>query len=104
SGLLKEEMARLGCRLLKIAEGCRVEAGTALAIDRELFSATVTAAVAAEPRINVHRGEVRDVPDGDVIVATGPLSSDALVASLTSFLGVQGLHFYDATAPIVSAE
>ncbi|MFN8179488.1 MAG: methylenetetrahydrofolate--tRNA-(uracil(54)-C(5))-methyltransferase (FADH(2)-oxidizing) TrmFO [bacterium] len=104
SGLLKEEMARLGCRLLAIAQDCRVEAGTALAIDRDAFASAVTAAVSAEPRIRVHRGEVREIPEGAVIVATGPLTSEALASSLTRFLGVERLHFYDATAPIVSAE
>ena len=104
SGLLKEEMNRLGCRLLPIAESCRVEAGTALAIDRDAFASAVTAAVAAEPRITLHRGEVRDIPDGPVIVATGPLTSDALSDALTRFLEVERLHFYDATAPIVAAE
>ncbi len=104
SGLLKEEMGRLGCRLLRVAAGCRVEAGTALAIDRDAFAEGVTAAVAAEPRIRVRRGEVTRIPDGPVIVATGPLTSEALVAELLAFLGVERLHFYDATAPIVSAE
>lgn len=104
SGLLKEEMARLGCRLLPIAEACRVEAGTALAIDRDAFAASVTAHVAAEPLVSLRRGEVRDIPEGPVIVATGPLTSEALTESLTRFLGVEQLHFYDATAPIVAAE
>ena len=104
SGLLKQEMGRLGCRLLGIAQACRVEAGTALAIDRDAFAAGVTAAVTAEPRITLHRGEVTGIPEGPVIVATGPLTSEALVAALLRFLGVERLHFYDATAPIVSAE
>ena len=104
SGLLKDEMARLGCRLLAIAQACRVEAGTALAIDRDAFAEAVTAAVTAEPHITLHRGEVTAVPEGHVIVATGPLTSEALVDALLGFLGVERLHFYDATAPIVSAE
>lgn len=104
SGLLKAEMTRMGCRLLELAHTCRVEAGTALAIDRDAFAAAVSDAVAAEPLITVHRGEVTRLPDGPVIVATGPLTSEALAAALLEFLGVARLHFYDATAPIVSAE
>lgn len=104
SGLLKEEMERLGCRLLRIARRCRVEAGTALAIDRDAFAEAVTAEVAAEPGITVHRGEVTTIPEGPAIVATGPLTSESLVNALLGFLGVERLHFYDATAPIVSAE
>jgi methylenetetrahydrofolate--tRNA-(uracil-5-)-methyltransferase len=104
SGLLKEEMAGLGCRLLAIAGECRVEAGTALAIDRDAFAARVTAAVEAEPLVAVHRREVREIPEGPAIVATGPLTSEALAEALVRFLGVERLHFYDATAPIVSAE
>ncbi len=105
SGLLKDEMKAMGSFLIPIAEACRVEAGTALAIDRDEFADAVTARVEAEPRITVHRGEVQDLPaDGHVIVATGPLTSPALTESLTRFLGLDQLYFYDSTAPIVSAE
>ena len=104
SGLLKSEMKRLGCFLVPLAEECRVEAGTALAIDRERFSAAVTARVEAEPGIRVRREELREIPDGPVVVATGPLTSEALTAALLEFVGSERLSFYDATAPIVSAE
>ncbi|HMB67983.1 MAG TPA: methylenetetrahydrofolate--tRNA-(uracil(54)-C(5))-methyltransferase (FADH(2)-oxidizing) TrmFO [bacterium] len=105
SALLKDEMKRLGCFLIPIAEECRVEAGSALAVDRDAFAAAVTRRVEAEPLIALRRSEVRALPAGDdVIVATGPLTSEPLVESLTSFLGVDSLYFYDATAPIVSAE
>jgi methylenetetrahydrofolate--tRNA-(uracil-5-)-methyltransferase len=105
SGLLKEEMKAMGSALIPIAESCRVEAGTALAIDRDRFAEAVTARVAAEVRITLHRGEVREIPrDGAVIVATGPLTSEALAGELTRFLGTERLYFYDSTSPIVSAE
>lgn len=104
SGLLKEEMKRLGSFLIPIAEDCRVEAGTALAIDRDRFAEAVTARVAAEAAITVHRGEVCSLPEGPVILATGPLTSEALAEALTAFLGLERMFFYDSTAPIVSAE
>ena len=105
SGLLKRELGKLGCFLLSIAYDCRVEAGTALAIDRELFAAAVTARVENEPLIRVHRGEVRALPPrGPVIVATGPLTSPALARSLSDLLRMRHLHFYDSTAPVVAAE
>ena len=104
SGLLKREMKRFGSQLIPIAEECRVEAGTALAIDRDRFADLVTRRVASDPLVAIHRHEVTSIPDGPVIVATGPLTSPELVSALTSFLGVDQLYFYDSTAPIVSAE
>lgn len=105
SGLLKEEMKRLGSFLIPIAEDVRVEAGTALAIDRDQFSAAVTERVEAEPRITLHRGEVREIPaEGAVIVATGPLTTESMSSALTEFLGLDRMFFYDSTAPIISAE
>ena len=103
SGLLKEEMARAGCMLLAIANECRVEAGTALALDRDRFCALVTERISSERLVRVHRSEVTDIPDGEVILATGPLTSDALAGSMSRLLGIERLHFYDATAPIVDA-
>lgn len=103
SGLLKEEMARAGCMLLALANECRVEAGTALALDRNRFSALVTERILSEPLVHVQRSEVTEIPEGDVILATGPLTSDALARSMSSLLGIEQLHFYDATAPIVDA-
>lgn len=105
SGLLKDEMKSMGCFLIPIAEACRVEAGTALAIDRDVFAREVTARVEAAEHITVHRGELQSLPaEGPVIVATGPLTSPALTRALTDFLGLDQLYFYDSTAPIVSAE
>jgi methylenetetrahydrofolate--tRNA-(uracil-5-)-methyltransferase len=103
SGLLKEEMARAGCILLALANESRVEAGTALAIDRDRFSTLVTERVLRERLVRVHRSEVTEIPEGDVILATGPLTSDALAQSMSRLLGIERLHFYDATAPIVNA-
>ncbi len=105
SGLLKEEMRRSGAQLLRIADECRVPAGTALAIDRERFADLVTARIEGEERIRIRREEVTEIPSAStVIVATGPLTSDALARSLTELVGAKRLHFYDATAPIVAAE
>jgi methylenetetrahydrofolate--tRNA-(uracil-5-)-methyltransferase len=105
SGLLKREMTALGSSLLEVAQECRVEAGTALAIDRDAFATAVTERIEREPLVTLHRGEVTAIPSaGRVIVATGPLTSEALAGSLTELLGLEQLYFYDATAPIVSAE
>lgn len=103
-GILKAEMRRLGCMLLEVADACRVPAGSALAVDRRLFSAEVTRRVTAHPRITLRTEEVRSVPHGPVIVATGPLTSDALSDSIRELLGDENLAFFDAIAPIVSRE
>jgi len=102
-GLLKEEMRRMGSLLLPIAERARVPAGGALAVDRHEFSRLVTEAVRLNPNIEVVTGEVTALPDGPVIVATGPLMSDALAAHIEDRLG-GSLSFYDAAAPIVAAD
>lgn len=102
-GLLKAELRLLGSLLLRVADETRVPGGAALAVDRVLFAEAVTARVSAHPRITVVRGEVTELPSPG-IVATGPLTSDALAATLTERLGDGGLAFYDAIAPIVSAE
>lgn len=102
-GLLKAELRLLGSLLLRVADETRVPGGAALAVDRVLFAEAVTARVSAHPRITVVRGEVTELPSPG-IVATGPLTSDALAATLTKRLGDGGLAFYDAIAPIVSAE
>lgn len=107
SGLLKEELDRLGCRLLDIARQCTVPAGAALAVDREKFSAAVEAAIAAEPLITVSRDEVSELEVADGrhwILATGPLTSQALQDALGTLTGAQGLHFFDAIAPTVTLE
>jgi len=100
-GQLKREMVAMDSLLLRIAEEARVPAGSALAVDRGLFSKGMTEAVSSHPRIRVVRGEVTDLPSGPTIVATGPLTSDALSASIQASLGYDGLSFFDAIAPIV---
>jgi methylenetetrahydrofolate--tRNA-(uracil-5-)-methyltransferase len=102
-GLLKAELRLLGSVLLDVADGVRVPAGTALAVDRNLFSGEVTRRVAAHPRITIARGEVTELPSPG-IVATGPLTSDKLAECIAARLGQTGLAFYDAIAPIVSGE
>jgi methylenetetrahydrofolate--tRNA-(uracil-5-)-methyltransferase len=106
-GLLKLEMDALGAGgslLLATARASRIPGGTALTVDRREFSARMTAAIEAHPRIRVQRGEVAELPDGPAIVATGPLTSDALSAAIRRALGDDGLAFFDAIAPVVSAE
>lgn len=108
SGLLKAEMRLLGSSLLGVAESCRVAAGGALAVDRTAFAAGVTALVKAEPRIALCLGEVTALdeaaPDTLVLVATGPLTDGALAADIARITGERALAFYDAAAPIVTAD
>lgn len=104
AGLLKAELDMMGCRLLDLARACSVPAGGALAVDRDAFSAAVTAAVEAEPSIELIREEVTEFPEGPCVVAAGPLASDALAARLGEILGTEQLSFYDAAAPIVDAD
>lgn len=101
SGTLKAELDALGCHLLALARECRVPSGSALAVDRELFSAVVERELAAYPRFELVREEVTDIPSAPAIVATGPLTSDALAKRLGELTGEENLHFYDAIAPIV---
>jgi methylenetetrahydrofolate--tRNA-(uracil-5-)-methyltransferase len=101
-GLLKTEMRALGSLLLRAAEESRVPGGTALVVDREEFARRMTAAIEAHPRITVAREEVTELPTGPAIIATGPLTSDALSARIRAALGEEGLAFFDAIAPIVS--
>jgi len=107
-GVIKEEMRRLDSVVMAAAEVARVPAGAALAVDRQVFSREVAARLATQPLITVARGEVRAVPDpvpGDVVVlATGPLTSDALSQSIQRFVGEEHLAFYDAISPIVLAD
>ena len=105
-GLLKEELRRAGSLIISCADATRVEAGGALAVDREAFANLVTEKVKNHPNITVHEGEVTEIPaEGHVLVATGPLTSDALFESIHNKLGAhEYLHFYDAAAPIVSFE
>lgn len=104
-GLLKEELRILGCALLPIAEASRVPAGKALAVDREEFGRRVTEAVRSCPGIRVHEEEVKAIPgDPLVILACGPLASDAIASAIRDALGDEGFYFYDAISPIVDAE
>ncbi|HEX6974574.1 MAG TPA: methylenetetrahydrofolate--tRNA-(uracil(54)-C(5))-methyltransferase (FADH(2)-oxidizing) TrmFO [Vicinamibacterales bacterium] len=106
-GLLKEEMRRLGSLIMRAADAARVPAGAALAVDRERFSEEVTRAIASHEKITLVREEITRVPrdlDGPVIIATGPLTSDALSADIAALVGSTHLYFYDAISPIVSAD
>jgi len=103
-GLLKEELRRGGSLFMAVADATRVPAGGALAVDREQFSAAVTARITSHPRITLIREELTELPAaGQVIIATGPLTSDGLAACLRQLTG-DALYFYDAIAPIVTAE
>lgn len=104
SGLLKKEMELLGGELIKIARACAVPAGSALAIDRELFSQTVTEKIENNENIEVIREEIAEIPDGNVIIASGPLTSDKLSESIKEFTQNEHLHFFDAIAPIVEKD
>jgi len=106
-GLLKEEMRRLGSLVMRAADLARVPAGAALAVDRDRFSQTVTQAIATHPLITLERHEVSSIPAADGapwIIATGPLTSDALSADIVRFVGAEHLSFYDAISPIVLAD
>ena len=102
-GLLKAEMRLMGSLLLECADKARVPAGGALAVDREDFSDEVTAKIRSHDNIEICEGEVTALPEGHVIVATGPLTSDALAEKITGLCG-EALSFYDAAAPIITAE
>jgi len=104
AGLLKEEMRRLDSVVIRTAEANRVPAGSALAVDRELFARSLTEAVEALDRVRILRREIQEIPDGIVILASGPLTSQALSRQLTSLLGEEHLYFYDAISPIVTVE
>jgi methylenetetrahydrofolate--tRNA-(uracil-5-)-methyltransferase len=104
AGLLKQEMRRLDSLIIRVAEVNRVPAGSALAVDREQFSRALSEAVEALPRLRIVREEVKTVPDGITIIATGPLTSAALSQQLASLLGSEHLYFYDAISPVVTAE
>jgi methylenetetrahydrofolate--tRNA-(uracil-5-)-methyltransferase len=102
-GLLKAEMRLMGSLILQAADAARVAAGSALAVDRDVFSQYVTDRIESEPRICIARGEVTAI-HGPAIVATGPLTSDKLAEAIRARLGVDALAFYDAIAPIVARE
>ena len=103
-GLLKEELRRCGSIIMECAEKTRVEAGGCLAVDREGFAKAVTEKLRNHPNITVTAQEVTEVPEGPVIIATGPLTSDALSEAIGKYFGTGYLHFFDAAAPLVTAE
>jgi methylenetetrahydrofolate--tRNA-(uracil-5-)-methyltransferase len=103
-GLLKREMRALGSILLEAAVCARVPAGVALAVDREVFARRLTEMVGGHPNIRIERREITALPEGPAVIATGPLTSDALAASIAALLGDEGLAFFDAIAPVVLAE
>ncbi len=105
SGVLKEEMRILGSLVLRCAEGSRIPAGSALAVDRHRFSGLVTCHIQRSPRIRLVREEARSVPEGiPTIIASGPLTSDSLARAIERITGRERLYFYDAVAPVVTAE
>ena len=103
-GLLKEELRRCGSLIMECAEATRVEAGGCLAVDRGGFARMVTEKICSHPNITVIDEEVTKVPEGPVIVATGPLTSDAMSEAIGTYFGQDYLHFFDAAAPLVTAE
>lgn len=104
-GLLKEEMRRLGSLIMQAADATRVPAGSALAVDRDKFSAYITDKIKTHPNITVVEKEVEYIEDGEVtVIATGPLTSDAFAEYISRELVGEGLHFFDAAAPIVDAD
>ena len=103
-GLLKEELRRCGSLIMECAEATRVEAGGCLAVDRVGFAAMVTEKIRNHPNITVIEGEVTQVPEGPVIIATGPLTSDDFSKAIGEYFGTGYLHFFDAAAPLVTAD
>lgn len=103
-GLLKREMRTLGSILLPSADATKVPGGQALVVDREAFASLMSEVVASHPRIDLSRRELTELPAGPAVLATGPLTSDALTASIVAELGDEGLAFYDSIAPIVAGD
>ncbi len=103
-GLLKEELRRTGSLIMRCADEHRVAAGGALAVDREGFAMAVTEALRSHPNVHVIEQECTDFPEGEVIIASGPLTSDTLADKIAFRTGGDGLHFFDAVAPIVTLE
>ncbi|GAA5502609.1 methylenetetrahydrofolate--tRNA-(uracil-5-)-methyltransferase TrmFO [Deinococcus xinjiangensis] len=103
-GLLQSEMRSVGAAIVGAADASKVPAGNALAVDRDEFSARVTAAVQGHPLIEVVAGEVQAIPDGITVIASGPLTSDALAADVARLTGSERLSFYDAAAPVIDLD
>ncbi len=104
SGLLKEEMTCMGSLLIECAQETSLPAGAALAVDREAFAELVTEKITSCPKIHLIRKEIKIIPDGPVVIATGPLTSPALAAEIKRITGRDQLYFFDAVAPIVTQE
>ncbi len=104
SGVLKNELRDLGSLLIQCADDCAVPAGGALAVDRDLFAHRVTARLESHPNVKLERQEIRKIPDGPVIIASGPLTSPGLVTAIQQLTGYDQIFFYDALAPIVHQE
>ncbi len=102
--LLKQEMRALDSLLMQAAETARVPGGHALTVDREVFSAEIARALEAHPRIEIRREEVKTIPDGIVVIASGPLTSDPLAQDISRVTGSDRLYFYDSISPIVAAD
>ena len=103
-GLLKAEMRKMGSLIMASADKNRVAAGGALAVDREGFSRTITEKLRSHPNVEIIHAEATEIPEGEVVVATGPLSSDAIAEKIAGLCPDSDLHFYDAVAPIVTLE
>ena len=103
-GLLKEEMRRLGSLVIGIADETSIPGGKALVVDREKFSSIITKKIESHPLISVVREEVKELPEGVVIIATGPLTSDTMAEKISEITGARGLSFFDAISPIVDGE
>ncbi|NOT57423.1 MAG: methylenetetrahydrofolate--tRNA-(uracil(54)-C(5))-methyltransferase (FADH(2)-oxidizing) TrmFO [Deltaproteobacteria bacterium] len=103
-GLLKEEMRRLGSLIMTAADAAQVPAGSALAVDRHIFSDYVTQALSTHPLVEIRREELQTLPAGPTIVASGPLTSPALSEQLRQLFGSEYLYFYDAIAPVITTE
>lgn len=104
-GLLKEEMRQLDSLIMRVADETAVPAGGALAVDRDGFSKKITQIINELPNVHVHNEEIKDIPkEGINIIATGPLTSDSLATKIKEFCGSESLHFFDAAAPIITAE
>ena len=103
-GLLKAEMRKLGSLIMASADENRVAAGGALAVDRVGFSRTITERLKAHPNVEISEAEATEIPEGEVVIATGPLSSDAIAEKIAALCPDSDLHFYDAVAPIVTLE
>ena len=103
-GLLKAEMRKMGSLIMASADQNRVAAGGALAVDREGFSRTITEKLRSHPNVEIIEAEAREIPEGEVVIATGPLSSDAIAEKIAALCPDSDLHFYDAVAPIVTLD